>query len=345
MKRIISAALAFVLLLAPVFAPVSSAAAPTDADRLLSDFVSALCGGSDNAAVEAYLGSISADAGTTPTDWFFITLRSLRPGIVCPGYASALGSFDASSENAVYRQRVALAQVYAGDPSGTAAVVNETAGQLGVMSNIWALILADSCLATGVDRRQIVSDILGAALPTGGWALFGSGADVDVTSMALTALSPYAGLDAGVKSAVDTTLGMLSARQNADGSFSSMGAANCESTAQVLMALSSLGIDALKDARFIKNKNTVVSAIAAYSDGTGLFCHTAGGGTDQNASAQAFYALCAYRMLETGEGRFFEPYGAPTEDILNGTESDASFLRACGRLYRLIIRMIAALTF
>ena len=43
-----------------------------------------------------------------------------------------------------------------------------------------------------------------------------------------------------------------------NGDFATYGLFNCESTAQVLTALTSLGLDPLKDARFIKNGKTVL---------------------------------------------------------------------------------------
>ena len=339
MKMIISAALALLFVLS-LAAPASAAAHP-DVGALLGGTVRALCGGTDNDSVEAYLDSIAPDAGTTPTDWFFITLRILRPGPTGKRYAKALKDFDASSENAVSRQRIALAKVFAGDLA-CADTVNETAGKLGVMSWIWALITADAALATGVDRSAIVSGIVGAALPAGGWTLFGAAADVDVTAMAITALSPYVDLDPAVASAVDAGLGILSARQNADGGYSSMGAANCESASQVLLALSSLGIDAAADPRFIKNGSSVLDAVASFADGSGLFRHSADGGADYNATAQAFYALTAYRMMKNAEGRLFEPYGAPNAELYAGTlsASDAATMRCAGRLCRLLVRMI-----
>ena len=49
----------------------------------------------------------------------------------------------------------------------------------------------------------------------------------------------------------------LSSQQLEDGNYSSYGVPNTESTAQVILALSSLGIDGFTDERFIKNENTL----------------------------------------------------------------------------------------
>lgn len=40
-------------------------------------------------------------------------------------------------------------------------------------------------------REGLVSEILSAQCPDGGWTLLGEASDVDMTAMALTSLSPY----------------------------------------------------------------------------------------------------------------------------------------------------------
>lgn len=74
-----------------------------------------------------------------------------------------------------------------------------------------------------------------------------------MTAMAIQALAPYNDDEhPTVKSAISTALKLLSGMQNDDGGFSSMGYRNCESAAQVVVALSALGLDANTDSRFVK---------------------------------------------------------------------------------------------
>jgi len=66
---------------------------------------------------------------------------------------------------------------------------------------------------------------------------------------------------------------------------------NPESAAQVVTALSALGIDPFSDARFIKGNNTLFDAIMAYQLDDGGFEHTLGGGYNPNANS------CPLRFL------------------------------------------------
>ena len=79
----------------------------------------------------------------------------------------------------------------------------------------------------------------------------GDESDVDMTAMALTSLAPYQE-ETDIKAAVDAPLTYLSDAQQADGGFMSWGAANSESCAQVIVALTALGIDSAADSRFVK---------------------------------------------------------------------------------------------
>ena len=66
-----------------------------------------------------------------------------------------------------------------------------------------------------------------------------------------------------VKKSVDKALKFLSRQQNNDGGYSAEGISNCESTAQVLMAISALNIN-IEDSRFVKNGNTVLNGLLDY---------------------------------------------------------------------------------
>ena len=68
---------------------------------------------------------------------------------------------------------------------------------------------------------------------------------------------------------------------------------NCESSAQVLAAVSTLGIS-IKDKRFVKNKHTILDGLMSYYK-NGAFKHLKSGDVNQMSTDQAFYALVAYR--------------------------------------------------
>lgn len=106
-------------------------------------------------------------------------------------------------------------------------------------------------------------------LSDGGWNIAGTAADADLTAMALQALAGYTA-QASVKAAVEKGVAALSKIQEADGGFSTGGAATCESNAQVLVALAELGIS-LDDSRFVKNGNTALDALLTYANADGSF--------------------------------------------------------------------------
>lgn len=143
------------------------------------------------------------------------------------------------------------------------------------------------------------------ALMQGGWALSGNTADADVTAMAIQALAPYYRSNVEVTDAVDRALVVLSNLQNSDGSFSSYGVANAESTSQVIVALTSLGINPAEDNRFIKNGNTVIDGLMQFAVDGGGFMHVYGGQRDGMATEQAFYALTAYNRLLNGKSPLY----------------------------------------
>ncbi|MBU5487073.1 DUF4430 domain-containing protein [Clostridium sp. MSJ-8] len=154
-------------------------------------------------------------------------------------------------------------------------------------------IVQDDSVAVQTTRDMLVDYILGKEIPTGGWALSGSKADPDMTAMTLQALAPYKN-DEKVKPYIDRGLTALSELQENDGGYTSWGSKNVESTSQVLVALTELGIDPAKDTRFIKSGNWLVSSIMDFYCTGGGFKHTLDGSVNAMATDQAMYALIAY---------------------------------------------------
>ena len=157
-----------------------------------------------------------------------------------------------------------------------------------------------------VTREKLIQVILDAQLPDGGWNLSGENADPDMTAMAIQALAPYYKTNETVKAAVDKALEALSALQRTDGGFGSWGTVNSESCAQVIVALTALGIDSTADSRFVKNGHTVLDALAGFYVTGGGFRHTAGGERNDMATEQGYYALAAYYRFANGQTRLYD---------------------------------------
>ena len=126
-----------------------------------------------------------------------------------------------------------------------------------------------------------------------------------MTAMAIQSLAPYYKTNETVKAAVDKALEALSALQRSDGGFGSWGTVNSESCAQVIVALTALGIDPTADSRFVKNGLTVLDALASFYV-TGGFRHTAGGERNGMATEQGYYALAAYYRFVNAQTRLYD---------------------------------------
>lgn len=248
-------------------------------------------------------GSLAQNAGIS-SEWYVIAL-SQYGDYDFAAYENSL--LDYLSENEEYsassRQKYALALIAAGSTdSYIYKTLNDSIGRLGVMSWIFGLHLLNngySCSEYTVS--QVQKNLLSLQLDDGGWANVGTYSDVDTTAMAIQALAPYYKSDTAVNTAVNDALSYLSNRQQAEGDYASYGISCPESTAQVLVALSSLGIDCQTDSRFIKNGNTVLDGIKKYRLSGGGFCHTAGGAFNETATAQVLYSMVSYLRFKNGE--------------------------------------------
>ena len=157
-----------------------------------------------------------------------------------------------------------------------------------------------------VTREKLIQVILDAQLNDGGWDLSAENADPDMTAMAIQALAPYYKNNETVKAAVDKALEALSALQRSDGGFGSWDTVNSESCAQVIVALTALGIDPTADSRFVKNGHTVLDALAGFYVTGGGFRHTAGGERNDMATEQGYYALAAYYRFANTQTRLYD---------------------------------------
>jgi len=207
--------------------------------------------------------------------------------------------------SAATRQKYALVLLASGGVNGfVLQTLQETIGTQGVMTWVYGLHLLNNGVEGSVTAEQAAEELLALQLADGGWALRGETADVDVTAMTIRALAPHAH-DEQVAAAVERAVEVLSKRQLESGDFNSYGAPNPESAAQVMIALSALGADVLKDERFIKNGNNLLDVIEKYRLEDGSFSHTLDGKTNANANQQVLMAMVAWQRMMDGRGSLY----------------------------------------
>lgn len=281
----------------------------------------------------AYLQAQTAPtAGSIGGEWAVIGLS--RAGLLSDetaqsyeqtveDYVKQAGSVRLHHAKSTENSRTILGLTAAGYNAANVAGVDLTAGLTdmaylraqGTNGPIWALIALDchgydipQC-ADGEEqttREGLVAEILSYQCSDGGWALMGDESDVDMTAMALTSLAPYQE-ETDVRTAVDAALTYLSDAQQEDGGFISWGEPNSESCAQVIVALTALGIDPAADARFAKAGGTAIDALCAFACEGGGFRHSDEQmESDGMATEQGFYALAAYDRFRQGQTRLFD---------------------------------------
>lgn len=198
----------------------------------------------------------------------------------------------------------------------------------GLNGPIWALIALKSNAAYSIPKVSgvgtqttedvLVQYLLDRQLSDGGWALSGTSADTDITAMTLQALAPYYQKEGREKvtAAIDRALDRLGKMQLSDGGYGTMGVETSESVAQVLTALTALGIDPKTDTRFIKGGSWTVENMISYHIDNSGFMHVkpgaannggaAAGSVDGLATGQGFYSLVAYQRMLDGKASLYD---------------------------------------
>lgn len=255
-------------------------------------------------------------------------INAARSGVLVPqswfdeyyaNLSAALKEADgvlSTTKNTEYSRTIIAVSAIGKDPANVAGynlfshymTMDEVTKQ-GLPGAIFALIALDCkdySLPEGseVTREALVDYILENEYEGGGWAIIGDSADVDVTAQALQALAPHTN-DERVASAAERAVNLLSERQNDDGGFYAWQGINSQTTAQVIIALTSLGIDPRTDERFIKSGGWTGSFLMKYYLGDGTFCHTLGNGADAMATDQCLQALISLELSDNGGGAFY----------------------------------------
>lgn len=251
-------------------------------------------------------GSLADNAGKS-SEWFAMILAR-RGDIDLSAYRASLTGFIGGNEvkSATSRMKNALALIaVGGDRSIAEEIAESSVGEQGIMSLIYGLhLLNNGCVCSSCTVVSVTHELLSMQFTDGGWAIMGENGDIDVTAMAVQALAPQYDTDEAVHAAVDRAVSFLSLKQQDDGGYTSFGTANPESAAQVLIAVSSLGID-VTDGRFVKSGNTLIDGIVKYRLEDGSFSHTEGGETNETATVQACLSLTAYMLMRESGQMFF----------------------------------------
>ena len=312
MKKRISAILLCLLILCtgvftPAYAAESANNAANEVKKLIGGIVAHKAGESSISTQEWIDTTLASSAGKG-AEWYVIALCH-DASLDFSAYTSALLNYlsETNVSSAATRQKFALALAAGGERGEYIADVMENSlGQLGIMSWVYGLhLLNNGFESTAATQAEAIDQLLSLQFEDGGWALRGTASDVDITAMVIQALAPFYGTQENVTASIDSAINLLSARQLESGDYASYGAANPESAAQVLIALSSLGIDALSDSRFIKNGNTLLDAIKQYRLDDGSFCHTLGSASNPNATSQVFLGLQAYLLMPENGGNVY----------------------------------------
>ena len=260
-RRVFALLLGLFLLFSSTCAYSEGVSVSSRIDALLSAQQSAA--GADS--LQSWLNGALCEQTGSSAEWYVLALRQNTQGLDYSAYADVLQQYVeiAPPASASSRLKLALLLTACGraDHPFVAAARAEDIGRQGVMSWIYGLHLLNNLPGTAGEIDQAVASLLSLQLADGGWAVMGAQSDADVTAMALQALAPTLANHSDAQAAADRALALLSAMQADTGDYRSMGTSNCESAAQVIIALCALGIDPLTDARFIKNGCSALDAM------------------------------------------------------------------------------------
>ncbi len=298
-----AAGLLALVILVSSFRLLSASAADLQSER--EAYLASQCGGE---TLQAWLdGAVTEHAGSSAPEWQVLALSASGADCDFSAYRAAMTDLLARRppSGATAKQRCALALIAVSDgiPGICETMLRESIGQQGIMSWVFALHLVNQGVPCAQTNAEITAELLSRQCADGGWSLPGTNGDPDVTAMTVQALAPYRDVPE-VSAAIGRAMTFLSGSQLADGGFSSYGAENPESTAQVWIALNTLGLDPLTDARFVKSGHTLADAVALFSRGAGQYAHAADGDVNAAASLQVFLAYTSQQCMQAGRSLY-----------------------------------------
>ena len=305
-NKLLAGLLTIIILISAVGSVYVSAESDNTADKAQNFIGGIVAFNKNDSNIQNWINGSLSQNPANGSEWYILSLCQYG-NYNFTTYKNSLLSYLENNEvgSASSRLKFALALSAMGSTdSYIGKVAGEDIGKQGIMSYVFGLHLLNN-VSTDNTKNEIVNTLLKMQKSDGGWAIMGDFGDNDVTAKTVQALAPYYKTNSKVKTAVDKALTLLSNRQKADGDYASYGIDNPESTAQVLVALSSLGIDSGSDSRFIKKGKTLIDGIEKYRLADGSFCHQIGKSSNANATMQVFYAMVSYIRLVGGKTPFY----------------------------------------
>lgn len=157
------------------------------------------------------------------------------------------------------------------------------------------------------------------------------GFDTDMVAMLMQSIAPYANDEVygeRVRAKLEEGVSIIITRMNADYSFKAWGAVNSETAAQVICALSAMGIDCHTDPRFSdgQGKSVIQNWVDSFVNPSGYFHHTTEVMNNAMATYQGCYASQWYlNFLEAGgAGHPYSLYNNRRFDFARQLSTDAS---------------------
>ena len=299
---------AFVIIFA-VAGCIPAAAESAKAEKLIEDIIDYNLKETSSTSVQNWIDGYLTENVGNGTEWYVIALSGYGK-YDFTSYRKALNDYLTSNEvgSASSRLKFALTLIAAGDRNSPfiTEFLENSVGEQGIMSLVFGLhILNNGYTCDKYSIESLTDELLSLQCADGGWSLTGKNGDADVTAMVLQALSAQYGSKADVKTATEKAIAFLSSIQNEDGTYSSYGVSNPESVSQVIIALSSLGIDSEKDKRFIKNSKNLFDALELFEVKSGGYSHQVGKEANSTATVQVLCAAVAFNKMKNDASAFY----------------------------------------
>ena len=327
MKRILIFFLVLILAVAGIL-PV--AAKNTKAESIIDEIIEYNLRKTSSPSVQGWIDGYLTENAGNGTEWYILALRNYGK-YDFTSYTAALNDYLSENEvsSASSRLKFALTLIATGEKNASlvSEILENSAGEQGIMSLIFGLhILNNNYACQKYSVNSLTDELLSLQSADGGWSLTGTNGDADVTAMTIQVLAPQYRTNETVRTTVDKAIDFLSSRQNSDGSYSSYGVSNPESISQVIIALSTLGIDIEKDKRFIKNSKNLFDALETFHAEGGGYFHQKEKKADSTATVQVFCAAVAYKNMKDGETPFYifsqKATATPSEKQEESTTTD-----------------------
>ncbi len=150
--------------------------------------------------------------------------------------------------------------------------------------HIWAMIALDAA-KQDYDKDKALQHLANINIDDGGYNLEGDTSDVDITAMALIALSNHKGNEVADR-LIDDAVEFLKDAQLETAGFSNFGSENTNSIATVISGLTAVDINIFSD-NWVKSEKTMLDALASFANSDGTYNPT----TNEIATVQALIAI------------------------------------------------------